>query len=207
MALANYTDLQAAIASWSFNRTDLPTTDLITLGETRLNRDLRLRVMETEDELSSTTDSREMALPSDFLAPIALLRVDSTGRVPMPQLLPITATSETAGQPDFWAIDGANIVFERPADDEYDFVLRYRAKFNLSDASPTNWLLTNHPDAYLSAALVEAALWAQDDDQASRWQARYQAAIDPILKLEARSRQAALKTELAAERGFDINRG
>ena len=57
-------------------------------------------------------------------------------------------------------------------------------------------LLANHPDAYLAACLVEAALWAADDEQAVRWQARYQAAIDAINNREAKSREAPLRTEL-----------
>ena len=70
MAISTYSELQEAVASW-LNRSDLTTTipDFITLAESRLNRTLRLRVMETTTTLSLTASSRTVALPSAFIEP------------------------------------------------------------------------------------------------------------------------------------------
>lgn len=207
MALGTYSELQSAIASWSFNRTDLPATDLITLGEARLNRDLRLRAMEAEESITGVVGTRTYALPSDFNLPIAVWRNDTLGRVYIQRVSGPLAVSETNGSPDYWTIEGESLGFERPCDDDYSYTLRYLARFALSAESPTNWLLTNHPDAYLAAAIVEAALWAADDEQAVRWQQRYQAAVDAINHRESKAREAPLRTEIAAQGGFDINKG
>ena len=55
-----------------------------------------------------------------------------------------------------WTIDGGSLAFDRPCDQAYGFVLRMLAKVALSDAVPTNGLLTDYPDAYLFATLCEA---------------------------------------------------
>lgn len=204
MALATYANLQTAVGSWSFNRTDLPATDLIALGEARLNRDLRLRIMETTATLTGVVGARTIALPTGYMEPLQLWREDASGPIPMVKAPPGLRTYDTSGEPIYWAIEGETVAFERPCAEAYSFTLRCLARFALSDTTTTNWLLTNHPDAYLSAALVEAALWAADDEQALRWQARYQAAIDAINAREAKSREAPLKTDIPAAMGHSV---
>lgn len=209
MALSSYTELQAAVGAWSFNRTDLPASDLIRLGEARLSRDLVLRAMETETALEAQAGERTLPLPAGFAAPVALWREpDGEGRrEALARVLPSLAVSTVAGVPESWTIDGETIAFERPCERATRFVLRWRAGLALSPAQPTNWLLERHPDAYLAAALVEAALWAADDEQAARWQARYQAAVDAINTLERRAREAPLRTEIAGLAGADNPKG
>lgn len=220
MALDTYAGLQAATGTWNVNRTDLPTADLIALGEARLNRDLRLRVMETESTLVGVVSSRYIALPSTFLEQLALwLNLTGSGR---DALTFVSAESmpnwPSNCQPQYWTIDGTNVAFEGPVDQAYSFTLRYLARFKLSTTAPadgtqTNWLLTNHPDIYLAAANIEAALWLQDDEQAVRWQARYSDALGSISAKEAQSRRVALRTDTALARmgqrrsGFNIFRG
>lgn len=197
MALSNYTELKAAVGAWSFNRTDLPAGDLVALGEARLNRDLKLRAMEAEAALVATPGARTMALPAAFQAPLALWREDGAGRVPLRRVSGPIAVSSTAGTPDYWTLEGETIAFERPSEAADAYGLTYLKRLTLSDAEPQNWLLTNHPDAYLAAALVEAALWAADEEQAARWQARYQAAVDAINHREGAARAAPLRAERA----------
>ena len=57
--------------------------------------------------------------------------------------------------------------------------------------------MTNYPDTYLAACNVEAALWMNDDAQASRWEQRYQAAISGVNAVEGAASRAPLRTELA----------
>ncbi len=219
MALDTYDGLKAALGTWAANRSDLPTDDLVTLAEARLNRDLRLRVMETEASLVGVPASRFVALPSDFLEPVDLWIELSSGRQPLEQVSPDRMPNwPNSYQPQYWAVDGSNLAFEAPVDQAYDLTLRYLQRFNLSTTAPAdgtqaNWLLTNWPDAYLAAGNVEAALWLQDDGQAGRWQARYGMAIADINAREARSQARGLRTDRAlAVRSlggarFNINRG
>lgn len=207
MALSSYDGLKAAIGTWNFNRSGLPTDDIVTLAEARLNRELRLRVMEVEAALVGTVGSRFIALPSDYLDPVALwLELSGVGRLDMtfvdPERMPNWANQV---QPQYWTVDGSNLAFEAPVQSAYAFTLRYLQRLALATTAPAdgtqaNWLLSHWPDAYLAACNVEAALWLEEDDQASRWQARYADAIAQINAKEARSRGlASLRTDLALQ--------
>ena len=68
MALANYTDLKAAVASW-MNRTDLTSAipDFIALAEGRIARDMRLRSQVTETTLSTVAGTQTVALPDGIV--------------------------------------------------------------------------------------------------------------------------------------------
>lgn len=205
MAISTYAELQTAVASW-LNRSDLTAQipDFITLAESALNRHLNLRVMTQEASLSTVASSRTVALPTSFIEPIALWRLD-TDRVPLIFRLPETMEiSTTSGRPEHWAVD-ETIVFERPADAIYSLILRYVKGFALSDAATTNWLLTNHPDVYLFATLVEAAPYLRDDNLLGIWSARLEKAVAKVLEKESRSRSLAnLATDLpVARRGWD----
>jgi hypothetical protein len=103
----------------------------------------------------------------------------------------------TSGQPRGWTIDGTTLAFDRPCDAAYSFPLRYLAKFALSDASPTNALLTDYPDAYLFATLAEAAPFLRDADLASAYESKLTRAIAEINAKDARSRaQQTLSSEV-----------
>src|SRR5436190_23356645 len=114
MALSNYAELQAAVGAWSFNRTDLPTADLVALGEAQLNRDLRLRAMEAEAVLAVSAGQRSAALPAGYLAPLALWVEGASGRTPLRRVAGPMAVSSAPGTPAFWSVEGESIGFERP---------------------------------------------------------------------------------------------
>jgi hypothetical protein len=119
------------------------------------------------------------------------------------------AASATRGEPAAWGIDAATLSFDRPCDQAYPFVLRYLAKVALSDAAPTNGLLTDYPDAYLFATLAEAGPFLRDAELAGAYDARLERAIAEINAKDARAKAAAtlsVEQPLRA-RPFDIARG
>lgn len=196
MAIANYSELQTAVSRW-LNRGDLNDIipDFISLGEARLNRDLDLRVMETETALTLPIGQTSVALPAGFLSPIQLWWSDAIGKRPLRyiasgQVWPVTSTGDIYD----WTITAGNIDFPRPCNEVGSLVLRYRKAFALSDAEPTNWLLTNAPDAYLAASVLEAGPYLRDDGLFAVWEARYQRAIDDVNTKEARSKSLGTLT-------------
>jgi len=207
MAISTYGELQAAIVTRS-HRSDVTSLvpDFITLAEARLNRTPRLRTMETEASLACTVGVRTIALPADYESPVACWLVD-TDREPLsprlPQDLEITTDD---GCPQRWAIDGANIAFDCPADQAYPVILRYLARFALSGSDSTNWLLTNNPDVYLYAALCELAMHIEDEKKLARWEARFSQALSEVRRVQSRQRPAILTTEFAGHRS-NILRG
>jgi hypothetical protein len=212
MAITTYAELQAAAANWLV-RADLTARipEFITLAEARLNRVLRLRLAETEQALSAAPGARTIPLPAAFAEPLALWIVGADGaRRPLRFVEPrLLAALSLRGEPAMWSVDGANLAFERPCEAASDFVLRYLAKFQLSDAAPTNALLTAGPDAYLFATLCEAAPFLRDPELAQAYETKLELALSQIDAQAARSRAPGpLATDLPRSRGgFDIVSG
>lgn len=211
MPFSNYTELKAAVTGW-LHRADVvaQVPDFIALAETRINRIAQVRAMENEVQLILAAGARTIALPTGFMTPLAVW-LGPTHRDPLfpatPEELPIT---DAAGCPQYWTIDGLMLAFERPADVQRTVTLRYRGGFKLSDAAPTNALLTKYPDIYLYGTLLESAPWLRDADSIQLWQVMYERAVKEINATESRARAAApLRTELAAVLGcgYDFYRG
>jgi hypothetical protein len=212
MAITTYAELQAATANWLV-RADLTTRipEFITLAEARLNRVLRARLAETEIALTATPGVRTIPLPAGFAEPLALWLATTRGRQALRFVEPSLAqVSAAPGEPCSWSIDGANLAFERPCDQAYGLVLRMLTRFGLSDAQPTNALLSDYPDAYLFATLCEAGPFLRDDELAGAYEARLERAIDEINSKDARARAARTLVTEVPRRGlgdFDITRG
>jgi hypothetical protein len=200
MAITTYAQLQAAAANWLV-RGDLTARipEFITLAESRLNRILRTRLATVEVALGGVVGARTIPLPSEFAEPIALWIVRTTGREPLRFIEPsLIGASSLRGEPASWTVDGANLAFDRPCDQAYNFMLRMLGKFALSDAAPTNSLLSDHPDAYLFATLCEAAPFLRDAELAADYEGRLERAIAEINAKDARARApGVLSTELA----------
>lgn len=193
-ALATYADLQAAVASYCFERSDLPVAVLIQLAEAEMRADtgLKLRVEEFDQSLTGVQGSRFIALPVAYQRAITLWRLLSDGRRDEPMALVPAAnlnTLTTPGIPLYWAVDDANIAFERPLDAAYSFDFRMQGILPaLSVSNTTNWLLTNYPQVYLAAAMVQAARWLQDPDQEGRWTNAYQNGQEMVSRAETKAR-------------------
>jgi hypothetical protein len=200
MAITTYAELQAACANWLV-RADLTARvpEFITLAEARLNRVLRARLAETEAALSGVVGSRFIPLPAAFAEPLALWIAGDGGREALRFVAPsLIGASSLRGEPGAWSVDGGKLAFDRPCDQAYDFTLRMLARFQLSEAAPTNALLSDYPDAYLFATLCEAAPFLRDAELAGAYEARLDRAIVEINSKDARSRAGrTLVTELA----------
>ncbi|MCP4385335.1 MAG: hypothetical protein GY798_28645, partial [Hyphomicrobiales bacterium] len=173
-----------------------------------------LRVMETDTLLTGTISSRELTLPTDLVEPISLhlttfgdqrwLRPFVAGAGPNMTYL----TYDTI--PTAWAINRTNIDLDSPCDQAHTFQFRYRQSFALSDGSPTNWLLTNHPDLYVAVCLTEAYQYQKNADAVALWEQRYRASLGEVQRKEAKSKSMAtlvVDPGLRTRRGFDINTG
>lgn len=199
MAIGTYAQLQTAAANWLV-RADMTSRipEFIALAEARLNRVLRMRLAEAEASLTATPSSRSISLPATFAEPRNLWIVRDGDREALDFREPGLMEAESeSGEPSYWGVDGANVVFERPCDSAYSFVLRYLAKYALSDASPTNTLLTDAPDVYLFATLCEAGPFLRDPDLLSSYEGKLTRAIREVNAKEHRSKaMQTLRTEL-----------
>lgn len=202
MALTTYSELQTAIGTF-LNRSDLTASipDFIALAEADINSHFDLRAVETDQALTATAGSRFVALPIGFREQQNLWIEWPYGRgdplrFVTPELL-VTATAP--GIPMTWCIDGTNIAFERPAASAYSLTLRMIGGLALSDASPTNLVLTNYPNVYLYGALKEAGPFLRDGEATQIWEAKY---ADAIFKAKAKEGREKSLTTLSTEPGF-----
>lgn len=212
MAFTSYSELQTAIGQW-LKRSDRAAVipDYIKLAETRIKTLVRLRVMETEVDLSTTQGSDVIAIPNDFKSPIALWIADINPREQLEQLLPQSMPYNTvSNRPMYWCVDGRNLRFQTPANQVYPIKLRYQQHFGLSDTTTSNYLLEDYPDVYLFGAMVEALNDVQDFAQAEIWEKRFQTAVFQCNNQEASNQEnVKLRTEFgsANKRRFNIFRG
>ncbi len=199
MAISTYSELKTAIETWR-ERVGASAilgnaSDFVSLGEAQLNRDLPLRIMWTNTPLTATVDSRVVDLPADYQES-DWLKITSDGSfiaIPKRPAYDMQYYS-TAGSPTEWAISGDHIDLNRPASSAFDLQLRYRQGFALSDSSPTNWLLTHHPDIYLAAVLVWSGLLLKADD-VQTWGSLYNAGVERLIVEDAKADTAGVLTK------------
>lgn len=199
MAIMTYAQLQAAAANWLV-RADLTARipEFIILAEARLNRVLRTRLAEADVALAAGIGARTIPLPAGFTEPLRLW-IERTGqRDELPFLeASLIGASSLRGEPGAWTVDGANLRFDRPCDQAYALTLRMLQAFALSDAAPTNGLLSDAPDVYLFATLSEAGPFLRDAELAGAYESKLGRAIGELNAKDARSRAPrTLSTEL-----------
>lgn len=222
MALANVTDLQSAVSSWA-NNANLTAqfNDFLLLAESLINRGfqvpgnqyvqgLRTRHQETTATLSISANSAN--LPSGFLEAISLAYTD--GDYPLKpvskgEIDALRALNTTSGRPERYCIGATAVLFDRTPDTTYQATLRYYEAWDLA-ADSTNWLLTNRPDIYLHACLVQAARYLKDWNEADLWLASLASEMNALQLSESRSEASptlAVDAGLVSRGIFDINTG
>lgn len=189
MGFANYTELQAAITGWLWDRDDLVARipDFITLAEAAMNRNIRARDMETLYPFSSSAVS--WALPADYREAISLDIVGSepSGGVVNPASVQSFRKAKSQynvaenSRPAVYTVIGNNAYVAPTPQTSYSYELFYYAACPaLSVAAPTNWMLTKNPDAYLYGTLMQAAPYLEDKDSIAIWQQSLTAVIADI---------------------------
>lgn len=209
MAISTYAELKTAVANW-LERDDLTDRlgEFVTLAEAKINR--RIPASEEDTTLTGTSGSRRIDVSAlTVAAPVALWdTTDGDEAFVTYRADGSFSYDDTPGAPSFWTMDGSDAIdFDRPLDQARSFRFRYRGRLALSDAAPTNWLLTHHPDAYLCAVLVEAADYIKDRAEMQLQSLRLSHAIAYVkMELAERNRSAlVVDTMLAAGRGYDRN--
>ena len=188
MALATYTDLQAAVASW-LARSDLTSVipDFITLAEAKLNRLLRCRQME---QRSTATATEYMELPTGFLE-LRNIQLNTTPKTALELVSPdeIDRDYSTAtGKPLVYCLLANQIQLGPAPDSTYTVEIDYFEVIPPLASNSTNWLLTAAPDIYLYGSLLEAAAYLQDDPRVPGWNAAYTQVLQQLQSADRRAR-------------------
>lgn len=146
----------------------------IQVAEARLNRLLDDPEMEAIWETAAAGDFTP--LPADFGSMVSI----STGDGPLLATGPVEfAAYDTTitGAPRHYVIADGSISFW-PGTSTANIRMIYRRRLPpLTEAAPTNWLLSLAPDVYLYGALVQASAFLAEDDRLSLWKGAFDEAI------------------------------
>lgn len=172
MSLANLSELKAAVADW-LERSDLEPRleDFVALAEARMNREIRCRRMVTR--ASALIEGEFRAPPEDLLAPRSMRLAGGSRRllafVTPEQMAGLKAAQRGAGgELSAYALVGGALEFFPAPSAPVEVALTYFARIPaLGAGQPSNWLLAEHPDMYLHAAVLEAALYLRDGELAT----------------------------------------
>ena len=175
MAISNYSELQTAVANW-LDRDDLAARipEFIVLCEARFNRSLRIRAMETLDiSVDTVGGTSTVALPTGYvqMRDISLITSPITQlQYLTPEIMNRLNAGSLTGKPETYTIIANSILFGPTPDSAYDISMLYYKTFDaLTDAAPTNWVITNAPDVYLYGTLLEAEPFLMNDQRVQLW--------------------------------------
>jgi hypothetical protein len=196
MAISNYSELQTAVANW-LDRDDLAARipEFITLCEARFNRSLRLRAMETLDiSVDTVGGTSTVALPTGYvqMRDISLITSPITQlQYLTPEIMNRINAGSLTGKPETYTIIADNILFGPTPDAAYDISMLYYKTFDaLSDAAPTNWVITNAPDVYLYGTLLEAEPFLMNDQRVQLWATALTQSINTLQEQDNKDRHS-----------------
>lgn len=175
MAINSFSDLKTSLANW-LARSDLSAfyDDIITLGESRLNRDLRIRSIEEALSVASSAGT----VPADFLE-LKHARVEIAGGLPLEMresdwVYRSFPNRSGEGIPQYIAVDGNSFIFGPSPDSSYTINgIYYKKPAFLSNSNTTNEWTESAADALLFACLSESAAFLKGDTRIPIWENRY----------------------------------
>ncbi len=195
MAISTYTELKTAVANW-LDRDDLTDRipEFIALAEARMNRVLRLRMMEAKYTASTVGAQRNYALPTGYLqmrnfqlntSPITTLSYVS------PEIFDRLWGGSTGGTPQFYTILANEIQLGPiPASVQTMEMLFYKKITALSGTNLTEQMLTDNPDIYLYGALLEAEPFIMNDERVSLWALGFEKAVASLQEQDNKDRHS-----------------
>lgn len=182
--MQTFAALKSAIADF-LNRDDITAVipTFVALAEADMNR--KVRAIPQETRSTATLDAQFSGLPTDWLETISLRISGADNRLVLASAAEIADlrawNEDQAGEPTHYAHVAGGLELYPTPDDTYTAELVYYAKITaLSADGDTNWVLTNHPDAYLYGSLIHSAPYLKDDPRVEVWASLYANAIQSI---------------------------
>lgn len=194
----NYAALKQDVADW-LARDDLgdKIARFITLAESDITKELRVRGMETTTTL--TLSSGIAALPTNFLG-MRRIYADVAYARELTYLTPErfhqSFIASDVGNPSVYTIEGADIRFAPapPSSAPVDVKMLYVKPFaGLVNDTDSNNILTNYYEVYLSGALKYGFKYLRDNDEAAMWNDKFDKSISQLNRNANRERVSGSK--------------
>lgn len=204
MAIGTYEELQSAISNWLAK--SYPTArvqEFIALAEAHIRRELYIRAVEATADLALTASATSVSLPTGFHG-IRRIYIDGNIKRSIDYFAPPDfwrryGSGET-GKPKIFTVEGDLIEFGPAPDADYTGKILYWQRLTpLSDAATTNDVLTDHPDLYLHASLVEAHEFKGDSPEQTSREAKRDRIITSIRREDNRDRFGPAPLQIRAD--------
>jgi len=207
--ITDYASLQTELQSWLWNRSDVVARIpvFIQLCEAQMNRRLQARLSILRAPITIAAET--LAVPSDFAGPVSILLQSD----PLSELDFVTpdglnlrqnrASKTDADNPDSFSVEGPNFRFYPIPGAPVAALLTYRQRIPaLSNTNTSNWVLANHPDAYLYGSLMQSSPWLRDDARVGLWQQAFGQILEDI---QTNSNAVeSLGTNLTPQTGYPV---
>ncbi len=207
MAIGTYSELQTAVANW-LDRSDLTERikEFIDLAEARINRNLRIRAMETVATGTLTAGTREYNLPTGYIQ-AKEFHLTTDPLTPLsyvtPELMTRIWAGSTQNKPRTFTFIGDKFRLGPNPDAAYTYSMLYFKSFDeLTDAAPSNWVIVNAPDLLLYACLLEAEPFLMNDERIPIWAAGYKQALDDIQLQDDKDRHSGSELRVMNTGGY-----
>ena len=188
MAIVDLGSLKAAIAS-RVDRTDVTVAieDAVDFATMRLSRDMRTFDQEARVALTNIT-TEYTTLPNDFGGARMVKINDELVEYFTPEAFQSYKEWKTnPGRPIYTIADNQIRVHPVPGGETIE-ILYHQRVVELTNTTDTNWVLTNHPDLYLCASMVEVLLHMKDEQRAAVWNERATSMIKEAIIYSRRRR-------------------
>jgi hypothetical protein len=230
MALDTYDGLKSTVADFLM-RGDLTAAipGFVTLAEAQMVRRFVTRIRQNmpvprrlmqRTDASITAGTEFFAVPTGFLGPRVLTLKLADGCTKELDYLPLEAFQREKARgwaaqcrPIYYTVVGEEFQILPVADADYSVELFCLARpLALSASNASNWILADHPDAYLYGALAQSAPYLREDARVTVWQSSFSTAIDDICNADPLpTSKARLETDVPTPRrwigaGYDIAR-
>ena len=194
MALDSYAGLKQEVIAFS-GRDDLSDRfdTFLTLAEEAMFNNmaspLRMRYMETVTPLATVGGTNSVDLPADFIDPIRLTISFGGNEVELVSRSVANIGDGSGGFPEYYAISGDTIIFDKTPAGVYTLTLTYYAKpVGLSSTNQVNDVLTNNPSIYLAGCLASVYEFTTEPELAANYWQKMYGAIKGARKADRKSK-------------------
>jgi len=207
MAIGTYAELKTAVANW-LDRDDLTDRipEFIALAEARMNRVLRLRMMESKYTASTVASQRNYNLPTGYVQ-MRNFQINTSPITPLqyvsPEIYDRLWGGSTGGTPQFYTIIANEIQLGPiPGSVLTMEMLFYKKITALSGTNTTEQMLTDNPDIYLYGALLEAEPFIMNDERVGLWAKGFQQAVADLQEQDNKDRHSGSALRVMNTSGY-----
>ena len=194
MSITTYAALKSSVQDW-INKTSISAAadDFVTLAEAYLNTELRTSqqlVLATGTLSTNPTDlSTELTRFARMRSiSISIGGEDGVLNYISQDLRMAQYADKSTGVPVYYTLIGDNLYVDPTMDQAYAYTMMYYQYLAPLATADTNWLLEKYPNIYLYASLVEAAIYAKDQEAAMGYIALRDRYIGMLRKQDIRDR-------------------